>query len=63
MNVRSHMRSLRGRVRRASPSTVRGWACGLGFQLALAADFTIASESACFWEPFTERGFSADSVS
>src|SRR5262249_10984140 len=31
---------------------VRGWACGLGFQLALAADFTIASESACFWEPF-----------
>ena len=42
---------------------VRGWAAGLGFQLALAADFTIASESACFWEPFTERGFSADSGS
>jgi 2-(1,2-epoxy-1,2-dihydrophenyl)acetyl-CoA isomerase len=41
--------------------TVRGWAAGLGFQLALAADFTIASESACFWEPFIERGFSADS--
>jgi len=40
---------------------VRGWAAGLGFQLALAADFTIASESACFWEPFVERGFSADS--
>jgi 2-(1,2-epoxy-1,2-dihydrophenyl)acetyl-CoA isomerase len=40
---------------------VRGWASGLGFQLALAADFTIASESACFWEPFVERGFSADS--
>jgi 2-(1,2-epoxy-1,2-dihydrophenyl)acetyl-CoA isomerase len=40
---------------------VRGWAAGLGFQLALAADFTIASESACFWEPFIERGFSADS--
>jgi len=39
---------------------VRGWAAGLGFQLALAADFTIASESACFWEPFIERGFSAD---
>jgi 2-(1,2-epoxy-1,2-dihydrophenyl)acetyl-CoA isomerase len=42
---------------------VRGWAAGLGFQLALAADFTIASESACFWEPFVERGFSADSGS
>jgi len=40
--------------------SVRGWAAGLGFQLALAADFTIASESACFWEPFVERGFSAD---
>jgi 2-(1,2-epoxy-1,2-dihydrophenyl)acetyl-CoA isomerase len=39
---------------------VRGWAAGLGFQLALAADFTLASESACFWEPFIERGFSAD---
>jgi 2-(1,2-epoxy-1,2-dihydrophenyl)acetyl-CoA isomerase len=40
---------------------VRGYAAGLGFQLALAADFAIASESACFWEPFIERGFSADS--
>ena len=40
---------------------VRGHAAGLGFQLALAADFTIASESACFWEPFLGRGFSADS--
>jgi 2-(1,2-epoxy-1,2-dihydrophenyl)acetyl-CoA isomerase len=40
---------------------VRGWAAGLGFQLALAADFTIAAESACLWEPFIERGFSADS--
>jgi 2-(1,2-epoxy-1,2-dihydrophenyl)acetyl-CoA isomerase len=42
---------------------VRGWAAGLGFQLALAADFTIAAESTCFWEPFIERGFSADSGS
>jgi 2-(1,2-epoxy-1,2-dihydrophenyl)acetyl-CoA isomerase len=40
---------------------VRGHAAGLGFQLALAADFTLASDSACFWEPFVERGFSADS--
>ena len=36
---------------------VRGWAAGLGFQLALAADFTIAAETASFWEPFVERGF------
>jgi 2-(1,2-epoxy-1,2-dihydrophenyl)acetyl-CoA isomerase len=42
---------------------VRGFAAGLGFQLALAADFTVAAESACFWEPFLERGFSADSGS
>lgn len=40
---------------------VRGWAAGLGFQLALAADFTIAADSACFWQPFIERGFSPDS--
>jgi 2-(1,2-epoxy-1,2-dihydrophenyl)acetyl-CoA isomerase len=40
---------------------VRGWAAGLGFQLALAADFAIAADSARFWEPFIERGFSADS--
>jgi 2-(1,2-epoxy-1,2-dihydrophenyl)acetyl-CoA isomerase len=39
---------------------VRGWAAGLGFQLALAADFTIAATDACFWEPFLERGFSPD---
>lgn len=42
---------------------VRGWAAGLGFQLALAADFTVAADSATFWEPFLERGFSADSGS
>ena len=43
--------------------SVRGWAAGLGFQLALAADFTVAAETATFWEPFLERGFSADSGS
>lgn len=42
---------------------VRGNAAGLGFQMALAADFTIAAASACFWEPFLARGFSADSGS
>ena len=37
---------------------VRGWAAGLGCNLALAADFTVATADAVFWEPFTERGFS-----
>ena len=41
--------------------TVRGWAAGLGCHLALAADFTIASTSARFWEPFGRRGFTPDS--
>ncbi len=40
---------------------VRGWAAGLGCQIALAADFTVASESSRFWEPFLKRGFSPDS--
>ena len=41
---------------------VRGWAAGLGCQLALAADFTIAAEDATFWEPFVPRGFTPDSA-
>jgi 2-(1,2-epoxy-1,2-dihydrophenyl)acetyl-CoA isomerase len=40
---------------------VRGWAAGLGCQIALAADFTVASETSRFWEPFVQRGFSPDS--
>jgi 2-(1,2-epoxy-1,2-dihydrophenyl)acetyl-CoA isomerase len=40
---------------------VQGWAAGIGFQLALAADFTVATSDARFWEPFTERGFTPDS--
>lgn len=40
---------------------VRGWAAGLGCQIALAADFTVATESATFWEPFLQRGFTPDS--
>lgn len=43
--------------------SVRGWATGLGCNLALAADFTIASAAAVFWEPFLDRGFSPDSGS
>ncbi len=42
---------------------VRGWAVGIGAQLALAADFTIAAEDAVFWYPFLRRGFTPDSGS
>ncbi|WP_082109719.1 enoyl-CoA hydratase-related protein [Mycobacterium sp. UM_Kg1] len=41
--------------------SVRGWAVGLGCNLALAADFTVAATDAVFWEPFLARGFSPDS--
>jgi 2-(1,2-epoxy-1,2-dihydrophenyl)acetyl-CoA isomerase len=41
--------------------TVRGWAAGIGMQLAVAADFTLASDDARFWEPFSSRGFTPDS--
>ncbi|BBX26586.1 enoyl-CoA hydratase/isomerase family protein [Mycolicibacterium alvei] len=41
--------------------TVRGWAVGLGCNLALAADFTIADTGATLWEPFMNRGFTPDS--
>ncbi|WP_087078632.1 enoyl-CoA hydratase/isomerase family protein [Mycobacterium dioxanotrophicus] len=40
---------------------VKGWAVGLGCNLALAADFTVAEHGATFWEPFLSRGFSPDS--
>lgn len=40
---------------------VRGWAAGIGCQLALAADFTVSADDATFWQPFTERGFTPDS--
>lgn len=40
---------------------VRGWAAGLGCQLALAADFTVATEDSRFWFPFVTRGFTPDS--
>ena len=42
---------------------VRGRAVGLGCNLALAADFTVAAADAVFWEPFLARGFSPDSGS
>ena len=40
---------------------VRGWAAGIGLNLALAADFTVAAIDARFWAPFAERGFTPDS--
>ncbi|MET7772609.1 enoyl-CoA hydratase-related protein [Nocardia sp. NPDC005366] len=40
--------------------TVRGWAAGMGCNLAIAADFTLADSDAVFWEPFLPRGFSPD---
>jgi 2-(1,2-epoxy-1,2-dihydrophenyl)acetyl-CoA isomerase len=42
-------------------AAVRGWAAGLGFHLALAADLCVAAEDARFWEPFSTRGFTPDS--
>ncbi|KHO21217.1 enoyl-CoA hydratase/isomerase family protein [Mycolicibacterium setense] len=42
-------------------AVVRGWAAGLGFHIAMAADFCVAATDARFWEPFMARGFSPDS--
>jgi 2-(1,2-epoxy-1,2-dihydrophenyl)acetyl-CoA isomerase len=40
---------------------VRGWSAGIGLNLALAADFTVAATDARFWAPFVDRGFTPDS--
>lgn len=40
---------------------VRGWCCGIGFHIAVASDFCVATDTARFWEPFVARGFTADS--
>ena len=40
---------------------VQGWAAGLGCQMALASDFTVAAEDSRFWLPFVKRGFTPDS--
>lgn len=42
-------------------AVVRGWAAGLGFHIAMAADFCVAADDAHFWEPFMARGFTPDS--
>jgi 2-(1,2-epoxy-1,2-dihydrophenyl)acetyl-CoA isomerase len=41
--------------------SVRGWAAGIGLQIAAASDFTIATRDARLWEPFSSRGFTPDS--
>jgi 2-(1,2-epoxy-1,2-dihydrophenyl)acetyl-CoA isomerase len=41
-------------------SRVRGWAVGLGMQIALASDFVVAATDARFWEPFAQRGMTPD---
>jgi 2-(1,2-epoxy-1,2-dihydrophenyl)acetyl-CoA isomerase len=43
--------------------SVQGWAAGIGLNMALAADFTIAATHARFWAPFVDRGFTPDSGS
>jgi 2-(1,2-epoxy-1,2-dihydrophenyl)acetyl-CoA isomerase len=40
---------------------VEGWAAGIGFHLAMAADFCVATDGAKLWEPFLTRGFTPDS--
>jgi 2-(1,2-epoxy-1,2-dihydrophenyl)acetyl-CoA isomerase len=42
-------------------SVVRGWAAGIGLNLALASDFTVAATDARFWAPFVGKGFTPDS--
>jgi 2-(1,2-epoxy-1,2-dihydrophenyl)acetyl-CoA isomerase len=42
---------------------VRGMAVGIGAQMAVAADFTVAAREATFWYPFLRRGFTPDSGS
>jgi 2-(1,2-epoxy-1,2-dihydrophenyl)acetyl-CoA isomerase len=42
---------------------VRGWAVGIGAQIALACDFTVSARDARWWYPFLSRGFTPDSAS
>jgi 2-(1,2-epoxy-1,2-dihydrophenyl)acetyl-CoA isomerase len=39
----------------------RGWVAGIGLHLAAAADFVVVADDARLWEPFSRRGFTADS--
>ncbi len=40
---------------------VHGWCAGIGLNIALAADFTVADDTTRFWMPFADRGFTPDS--
>jgi 2-(1,2-epoxy-1,2-dihydrophenyl)acetyl-CoA isomerase len=42
-------------------AAVRGYAVGIGMQMALASDFVVAARDATFWEPFGTRGMTPDS--
>jgi len=55
--------SVLGEVQLPTVCAVRGWAAGLGCQLALVSDFAVAAEDSRFWLPFVKRGFTADSGS
>ena len=67
----STQRQMRWHVNRLIPSmletqtpivtSVKGWAIGLGMNIALASDFVVAAEDARFWAPFTGAGFTPDS--
>jgi 2-(1,2-epoxy-1,2-dihydrophenyl)acetyl-CoA isomerase len=41
---------------------VQGFAAGIGVSLALAGDHVVAAQSARFWVPFVQRGFTPDSA-
>jgi 2-(1,2-epoxy-1,2-dihydrophenyl)acetyl-CoA isomerase len=43
-------------------SGVQGYAAGIGVALALAGDHVVAAQSARFWVPFVQRGFTPDSA-
>lgn len=48
------------RLRKPTVAAVEGYAVGVGWSLALACDFIVASESAYFWAPFVERSLVPD---
>lgn len=68
--VGATQRQLRWHVNRLIPTmletqtpivtSVKGWAIGLGMNLALASDFVVAADDARFWAPFTGSGFTPD---
>jgi 2-(1,2-epoxy-1,2-dihydrophenyl)acetyl-CoA isomerase len=41
-------------------AAVRGYAVGIGLQLALACDFAVVAADAVLWEPFVARGMTPD---